>query len=250
VVVAGIVEGEGRDRAELDLSGSQEELIKAVTATGVPTVVVLMTGSAVTMGNWIDEVPAIIEAWYAGEEGGNAVADVLFGDYNPGGKLPITFPQSVGQCPLYYNPKPSGRGYDYVTMSGKPLFPFGHGVSYTEFEYTNLQVAPKKIKPTDSIEIRVDVQNVGAREGDEVVQLYLHDVVASVTRPLKELRGFKRITLKPGEKQTVTFLLLPEQLSFLDQNMQRVIEPGVFEILMGSSSEDIRVKGSFEVQAD
>ncbi len=248
IIVAGIIEGEGRDRADLNLPGSQEELIKAVAATGVPTAVVLMTGSAVTMRNWIDEAPAIVEAWYAGEEGGNAMAEALFGDYNPGGKLPITFPQSVGQVPLYYNVKPSGRGYDYVSLSGKPQFPFGHGLSYTKFEYTNLRLTPKQINPTENIEISVEVQNTGAREGDEVVQLYLHDVVASVARPLKELKGFKRVPLRSNEKKTVTFLLTPEQLALLDQNMKTVIEPGEFEVMVGSSSEDIRLRGSFEVK--
>jgi beta-glucosidase len=249
IIVAGIIEGEGRDRADLNLPGSQEELIKAVAATGVPTAVVLMTGSAVTMRNWIDKVPAVVEAWYAGEEGGNAIADVLFGDYNPGGKLPITFPQSVGQVPLYYNVKPSGRGYDYVSISGKPQFPFGHGLSYTQFEYTNLQITPKQISSMQSVQISVEVQNTGAHAGDEVVQLYLRDVVASVSRPLKELQGFKRIILKPREKQTVTFVLTPEQLALLDQNMKTVVEPGEFEVMIGNSSEDIRLRGSLEVRA-
>ena len=247
IVVAGIMEGEGRDRASLDLPGAQEALIQAVTETGIPTVVVLMNGSAVTMNNWIHKVPAIVEAWYAGEEGGNAIADVLFGDYNPGGKLPITFPQFVGQAPLYYNPKPTGRGFDYADMSGKPLFPFGYGLSYTTFEYSNLQISPQQITPAGKAQISVEIQNVGDRKGDEVVQLYLRDVVASVTRPLKELKGFKRITLAPKEKKTVTFELTQEQLSLLDRNMKNVVEPGTFEILVGSSSEDIRLKSSFEV---
>lgn len=247
ILIMGIVEGEGRDRAKLDLPGSQENLIKAVTATGTPTIVVLMNGSAVTMSKWIEDVPAILEAWYAGEEGGNAVADVLFGDYNPGGKLPITFPRSVGQVPLYYNPKPSGRGYDYTDMSGKPLFAFGYGLSYSRFAYTNLEITPKQIIPNGKVQISFDVQNVGDRKGDEVVQLYLHDVVASVTRPLKELKGFKRITLVPKEKRTVTFELNREHLSFLDQNMKSIVEQGEFEVMVGSSSEDIKLKSSFEV---
>jgi len=247
IVVVGIIEGEGRDRANLDLPGAQEDLIKAVTETGKPTVVVLINGSAVTMNNWVHTVPTVVEAWYAGEEGGNAIADVLFGDYNPGGKLPITFPQFVGQVPLYYNPKPTGRGYNYTDMSGKPLFPFGHGLSYTKFEYSNLQISPKEVTPAGKVQVSVDIQNVGDRKGDEVVQLYLHDVVASVTRPLKELKGFKRITLEPKEKKTVTFVLTREQLSFLDQKMKSVVEPGAFEVMIGSSSEDIRLKSSFEV---
>jgi beta-glucosidase len=249
IFVAGINEGEGRDRAYLDLPGPQEDFIKALVATGVPTVVVLIDGSAVTMNNWIGAVPAIVEAWYPGEEGGTAVADVLFGDYNPGGKLPITFPQTVGQTPLYYNPKPSGRGYDYVTGSGKPLFPFGYGLSYTQFAYSNLQVVPEKSGPTENVEVRVDVRNVGARQGDEVVQFYLHAQVTGIARPLKELKAFKRISLAPGEEKPVTFLLTPEQLSVLNLEMNSVVEPGTFEVMVGGSSEDTRARGRFEIQS-
>ncbi|MCD6385243.1 glycoside hydrolase family 3 C-terminal domain-containing protein, partial [Candidatus Sumerlaeota bacterium] len=207
-------EGEGKDRANLDLPGVQEELIKAVADTGVPVVVVLINGSAITMLNWIDKVSAILEAWYPGEEGGTAIADVLFGDYTPGGKLPITFPRSVGQLPLYYNHLPTGRGYDYVDMSGTPLFPFGYGLSYTTFEYSNLRISPKKISTRGSVTISVDVTNTGSYKGDEVVQLYIHDVVASVARPVKELKGFKRITLEPAETKKVTFTLRAQQLGF------------------------------------
>jgi beta-glucosidase len=247
VLVMGIVEGECRDRANLDLSGSQEELVRAVTATGTPTIVVLMNGSPVTMNSWGNQVPAIVEAWYAGEEGGNAVADVLFGNCNPGGKLPITFPPAVGQAPLYYNPKPSGRGYDYTDLSGKLLFPFGYGLSYTRFEYTNLHVTPRRINPNGKIKVSVDVLNVGDRKGDEVVQLYIHDVVAGVTRPLKELKGFRRINLEPKEKKTVTFELGRKQLAYLDEKMRTVLEPGTIEVMVGSSSEDIRLRSIFEV---
>ncbi|MEM2307265.1 MAG: fibronectin type III-like domain-contianing protein, partial [Candidatus Bathyarchaeia archaeon] len=183
-----------------------------------------------------------------GEEGGNAIAEVLFGDYNPGGKLPITFPKTVGQLPLYYNPKPSGRVYDYVDLRGTQyLFPFGYGLSYTRFEYSNLRIDPEKISPNGSVRVQVDVKNVGGRRGDEVVQLYIHDQIASVARPIKELKGFKRITLEPGEQKTVTFTLGPEELSFYDINMDLVVEPGLFEVMVGSSSEDIRLKGAFEV---
>ena len=247
VIAAGIVEGEGRDRANLDLPGRQEQLIKAVAATGVPVVVVLVNGSPVTMQHWISDVPALVESWYGGEEGGNAVADVLFGDVNPGGRLPISFPQFVGQCPIYYNLKPSGRGYDYVDMSGKPLFPFGYGLSYTQFEYTNLRISPRTVATTGSVEISVDVRNIGKRSGDEVVQLYLHDLVASVVRPLKELKSFRRIALAPGETRTVSFVLTSRDLSFLNAAMQRVVEPGEIEVMIGSSSEDVRVKGTFNI---
>ena len=247
VIVTGIVEGEGRDRAKLELPGTQEDLIKAVSGTGVPTVVILINGSAVTMSDWIGGVEAVVEAWYPGEEGGNAVGEVLFGDYNPGGKLPLTFPQSVGQVPLYYNYKPTGRGYDYVDLSGKPLFPFGYGLSYTEFEYSNLEISPEQISPDEKVKVRVIVQNKGEYKGDEVVQLYLRDVVSNPARPVKELKGFRRITLEPGERKAMAFLLGPDDLSFLDMNMNRVVEAGVFEIMVGSSSEDIRLKSSFEV---
>jgi beta-glucosidase len=247
VVVFGIIEGEGYDRANLDLPGEEERLIKSVSETGTPIVVVLINGSAVTMKSWIDKVSAVVEAWYPGEEGGNAVADVLFGDYNPGGKLPMTFPQSVGQVPLYYNHKPTGRGNDYADMSGKPLFPFGFGLSYTTFTYGNLQITPSRIPPYGKIYVSVDVQNSGDRKGEEVIQLYLHDPVASVTRPVKELKGFKRILLAPNEKKTVTFELTQDELGFFDGKMKYVVEPGMIEVMIGSSSDDIRLKSSFEV---
>ena len=244
VIFVGIIEGEGKDRAILELPGLQELLIEEVLKTGTPTIVVLMTGSAVT-GNWIKDVPAILQAWYPGQEGGIAIAEVLFGEYNPGGKLPFTWPQYVGQLPLYYNYKPTGRGYDYVDMSGTPLFPFGHGLSYTKFSYSNLRIEEKE---GGRIEVSVDIENIGDREGDEVVQLYIHDVVASVARPVKELKGFKRITLKPGEKATVNFTISPNDLALFDMNMHRVVEPGIFEVMVGSSSEDIRLRGTFRIK--
>jgi len=241
-------EGEQRDRCDLNLPGVQEDLIKEVCDLEIPTVVVLINGSAITMTEWIDDVDAVVEAWYPGEEGGNAIADILFGDYNPGGKLPITFPKKVGQLPLYYNPKPSGRVYDYVDLRGTQyLFPFGYGLSYTEFEYSNLRITPEKIDPNGKVKIEVDVKNIGKYRGDEIVQLYIRDVFATVARPLKELKGFKRTTLEPGEKKTINFTLGPEELSFYDANMNLIIEPGTFEVMVGSSSEDIRLKGSFEV---
>ena len=244
VIFVGIIEGEGRDRATLELPGLQEVLIEEVLKTGTPTIVVLMTGSAVT-GRWIKDAPAIIQAWYPGQEGGIAIAEVLFGEYNPGGKLPFTWPRYVGQLPLYYNYKPTGRGYDYVDMPGTPLFPFGHGLSYTKFTYSNLRIETNEM---GNIKVSVDIENVGDREGDEVVQLYIRDRVASVARPVKELRGFKRITLKPGEKTTVSFRLTLDDLALFDLNMRRVVEPGTFEIMVGSSSEDIRIKGMLNIK--
>ncbi len=248
IVAVGINEGEGSDRASLDLPGEQESLIRAVVGTGTPTVVILTNGSAVTMKSWVNDVAAIVEAWYPGEEGGTAVADVLFGDYNPGGKLPITFPQAVGQVPLYYNHMPTGRGDDYTDLSGKPLFPFGFGLSYTTFQYTNLKISPPKMGPNGAVVVSVDVENTGRLSGEEVVQLYLHRPVASVTRPVKELKGFRKVMPSPGEKKTVTFLLSQNELGFLDAAMNFVVEPGIVEVLVGSSSEDVRAKGTIKLE--
>lgn len=242
-------EGEQRDRCNLDLPGLQEDLIKEICNTGTPVVVVLINGSAITMSKWINKVEAIVEAWYPGEEGGNAIADVLFGDYNPGGKLPITFPKTIGQLPFYYNHKPTGRVDDYVDMRGKQaMFPFGYGLSYTEFEYSNLKINPEKINPEGKVNISTEVENVGRYKGDEVVQMYIHDAVATIARPVKELKRFKRITLEPGERKTVHFTLTSEDLASYDIDMNLGVEPGIFEVMIGSSSEDIRLKGVFEVK--
>ena len=243
-------EGEGKDRCSLDLPGVQEDLIREICNMQVPVVVVLINGSAITMTGWVDKVKAVVEAWYPGEEGGNAIADVLFGDYNPGGRLPITFPRKVGQLPLYYNYKPTGRGYDYVDLRGEqPLFPFGYGLSYTRFEYTNLKINPEKISSEEMVNISLDVKNVGRYKGDEVVQLYINDRIATVARPVKELKRFKRVTLESGEIKTVAFTLVPrEDLAFYDANMNLIVEPGIFEVMVGASSEDIRLKGTFEVK--
>lgn len=248
IFVAGILEGEGRDRANLSLPGPQNRIIKALAESGIPVVVILMTGSAVTMEDWFNLVPAILQVWYPGEEGGQAVADVLFGDYNPGGKLPITFPRHVGQTPLYYNPKPTGRGWDYVDMSGQPLFPFGHGLSYTQFEYLDLKIDPEVITNQEEITIRAKIKNSGLWAGDEVVQLYLHDPVASVARPVRELKGFKRISLNPGEEKTISFNLKVADLAFLDQKLRLILEPGEVVIMLGSSSSDIRLQGTVRIE--
>jgi len=235
-------EGEDRDRCNLDLPGVQEDLINEVSATGIPVIVVLINGSAVTMTNWIDNVKSVVEAWYPGEEGGNAIADILFGDYNPSGKLVITFPKFSGQLPLYYNYKPSGRRTDYVDLRGEQtLFPFGYGLSYTQFEYSNLKIKPSKIKKTGKVEISVDVTNTGKFDGDEVVMLFIRDIVSSIARPIKELKGFKRITLKSGEKKTVKFLLGFDELSFLDEKLRPVVEPGIFKVMISD------LTGEFEV---
>jgi beta-glucosidase len=238
--------GEGRSRTSLDLPGAQLDLVRAVYKTGTPTVVVLINGRPLTI-NWIDKnIPAIVEAWYPGEKGGQAIADVLFGDYNPGGKLPITFPKTVGQIPINFPHKPGTQGKGRARVSGV-LYPFGYGLSYTEFGYSDLQISPEKIKSNSEVRVSLDIKNIGDRKGDEVVQLYLNDVVSSVTTPIKELKGFKRVALEPGEKQTVEFILTPDQLSLINQDMKRVVEPGIFEVMIGSSSEDIRLEGNFEV---
>ena len=244
IIVCGIIEGEGQDRAFLDLPGNQEELIRRVSATGTPVVVVLIAGSPVTMRSWVNQVPAILDAWYPGQEGGTAIADVLFGDVNPGGKLPITFPLSVGQCPTYYNLEPSGRGYDYVDLSGKPQFPFGFGLSYTTFAYSDLEISPKVADKKTNVTVSFNVENTGKVTGDEVPQLYIHQEVSSIVRPMKELRDFSRITLNPGEKRKVTFTLKPDQFAIWNAKMKRAIEPGKFEIMVGSSSADILLNGS------
>lgn len=240
VVVVGIEEGEFRDRAYLNLPGKQEELIKRIAATGKQTIVVLVGGSAITMNNWIKEVDGILAVWYPGENGGNAVAEVLFGDYNPAGRLPITYPVFEGQLPLVYNHKPTGRGDDYNNLTGQPLFPFGFGLSYTRFEYSNLKFGADSIKTGDSTYVTVNITNTGKVAGDEVVQLYLHDEFASVARPVMELKGFKRIHLNPGETKEIRFAITPEMLSMLDINLKKIVEPGTFRIMIGASSKEIR----------
>ena len=248
--------GEGRDVASLDLSGVQEDLIREVQATGTPTVVVLINGRPLSIRWTAENVPAIVEAWLPGELGGRAIAEVLFGDYNPGGKLPVTVPRHVGQLPAFYNFKPTkGRLNDdrmqvqeYVDMPGSPLFPFGHGLSYTKFEYSNLKISPAWIGPWGVVQVSVDVQNTGQRLGAETVQLYVNDLISSVTRPLRELKGFEKIVLQAGEKMTVRFKLGPEELSFLDRNLESVVEPGTFRVMVGSSCDDIRLGGNFEVK--
>ncbi len=248
VVVAGIEEGEFRDRAKLDLPGKQGELIKRIAATGKPVVVVLVGGSAVTMNGWLESVPAVLAVWYPGEQGGHAVADVLFGDYNPAGRLPVTYPLDEGQLPLVYNHKPTGRGDDYADLTGQPLFPFGFGLSYTSFGYSELSFDRQRISAKDSASVRFKITNTGTMAGDEVVQLYIRDEIASVARPVTELKGCERIHLKPGEVKEASFLITPEKLSMLDKDLKRVVESGDFRIMIGSSSKDIRLRGILTVE--
>jgi beta-glucosidase len=223
------------DRDSLDLLGAQDELVRRVVETGTPTVVFLVNGRPLSINFAAEHVPAILEGWFPGQEGGTAAAQVLFGDVNPGGKLPITFPRSVGQLPAFYNHKPS-RHRSYIFTSREPLFAFGHGLSYTTFTIDNLRVVPAEIRPGETARVRVDVANTGARAGDEVPQLYVRQQVASVTRPVKELRGFKRVHLKPGEKTTVELDLTPDDLSLLGADMKPVVEPGLFDVMVGPSS--------------
>jgi beta-glucosidase len=248
VVTVGIHEGEFQDRAMLSLPGHQEELIKAIAATGKPVVVLLVGGSAITMRNWLDKVNGVVDAWYPGEEGGHAVADILFGDYDPAGRLPVTFPIDESQLPLVYDHKPTGRGDDYYNLSGLPLFPFGFGLSYTTFEYSNMQFDKNNITQKDSAVVTCTVKNTGSKEGDEVVQLYIHDILASVARPVMELKGFQRIHLNAGESKNISFIITPEMLSMLDKDLKTVIEPGDFRIMIGASSRDMRLKETLTVK--
>ena len=226
------------DRDDLKLLGRQEELARSVLATGTPTIVVLINGRPLAINFIAENIPAILECWYLGQETGTAVADVLFGDINPGGKLPITFPRSVGQVPAYYYHRPSAkRGYLFTET--KPLYPFGYGLSYTSFEYRNLRLAAERIGADENTTVLIDVTNSGGRAGDEVVQLYIRDQVSSVTRPVKLLKGFSRINLQPGETKTVSFDITPDKLALLDQSMQWRVEPGLFDIMVGRNSEQL-----------
>ncbi len=225
------------DRANLQLVGNQDKLINAIHKTGKPIVAFLYNGRPLAVNNLLEKADTVFECWYLGQESGNAVADVLFGDYNPGGKLPISFPRSVGHIPVYYNHKPSARrGYfnDEIT----PLFPFGYGLSYTSFELGDLRLEKTKIALDESIKVMIDVKNIGKMKGDEVIQMYIRDDLSSVTRPVKELKGFQRVRLKPREQKTVYFEITPEKLSFYDINMEYVVEPGDFTIFIGTSSKD------------
>ena len=248
--------GENKSRSSLDLPGRQLQLLQAVQATGKPVVLILINGRPLSI-NWADKfVPAILEAWYPGSKGGTALADILFGDYNPGGKLTVTFPKSVGQIPFNFPCKPSSQvdggqnmGLDgNMTRVNGALYPFGYGLSYTTFEYSDLEISPKVITPNERVQVSLKVTNTGKRAGDEVVQLYTRDVISSVTTYEKNLAGFERIHLRPGETQTVTFTLDRKHLELLNADMKWVVEPGEFSIMAGASSEDIRLSGMIQVE--
>lgn len=247
-------DGEGNDVASLDLSGVQEDLIQAVFETGTPTVVVLINGRPLSTRWTSEHVPALVEAWEPGERGGEAVADVLFGNYNPSGRLAISVPRSSGTLPSYYNYKPSkaywtaSRGKSYVDVPASPLYPFGYGLSYTTFAYSNLHIEPAMIHAGASARVTVDVKNTGERAGVETVQLYVHEEYAPVSTPVKQLRGFKRVALDPGETKTVSMTLMPEDLQLLDMDMHWRVLPGDFEIMVGNSSADIPTRGVLKVE--
>jgi len=247
--------GEGYDVANLDLTGLQEDLLKAIYETGTPTILVLINGRALSIRWAAEHIPVIVEAWIPGEKGGTAIADVLWGDYNPSGKLPVTFPRHSGQLPVYYNYMPSKQewidnhwGAAYADMPASPLWEFGFGLSYTKYEYSNLNITPPATGSYGEVKVSCEVKNTGEIKGSEVVQLYIRDEISSVTRPIKELKGFEKITLEPGEKKTVEFSLDHELLGFYNRNMEFVVEPGAFKVMIGSSSENIRLMGEFEIK--
>jgi beta-glucosidase len=260
VVVVGeesSMSGEAASRATLGLPGIQEQLVAELAKLGKPLVVVLFNGRPLALSGIQTGVPAILETWFSGIEGGNAVADVLFGDAVPSGKLPVTFPCSVGQIPLYYNHKNTGRPAvdsvkytsKYLDQSHEPLYPFGYGLSYTRFTYRDLKLSAQRIRAKQNLSLSVEVTNSGSRAGVEVVQLYLHDLTGSFTRPVKELKGFTKVALRPGEKSVVTFILTAESLSMLDRNFKPVVEPGAFEAQVGGNSRDV-LSAAFDVIAE
>ncbi|MDP9200645.1 MAG: glycoside hydrolase family 3 C-terminal domain-containing protein, partial [Gemmatimonadota bacterium] len=257
--------GEASSRASIELPGSQLDLTRAVIRASRPSrvgqskpiVAVLMNGRPLAIPELVREAPAVVESWFLGNQHGNAVADVLFGDYNPGGKLPVTFPRATGQIPIYYNHRNTGRPADsangytskYLDLPWTPLFPFGYGLSYTTFEYANLHLSSARIGGRDSLEVAVDVHNTGDRTGDEVVQVYVRDDVASVAEPVRALKAFRRVTLRPGETRTIAFKLGPDSFALYDKQMRRVVEPGTFTVYVGTDSNTLR-SSRFEFTGD
>ena len=238
--------GEGKDRSDIRLDENQINLLKAVHATGKPVVAILFNGRPLTI-NWVDDhIPAIVESWFSGEKGGLAIADILLGKVNPSGKLSVTFPRSVGQIPYYYYHKPSSK-HIYVDLEDTPLYAFGHGLSYTTFQYSGLQISPEQIAPSGTAIVKAVVKNTGQYEGTEIVQLYVRDEISSVTTPVKALKGFRRITLAPGESKEISFEVNFDALHLWNKQMQREVEPGDFTIMVGSASDDIRLEGKLTV---
>ncbi|GAC1307192.1 MAG: hypothetical protein NVSMB24_18580 [Mucilaginibacter sp.] len=250
--------GEAKSRSNIHLPGVQEELIKAVMASGKPVVVLLMAGRPMVFNWTADHVPAILYTWWLGNQAGNAIADVLFGNYNPAAKLPITFPRSEGQIPIYYNHLNTGRPARsdtdvyytsaYIDLQNSPKFAFGHGLSYTTFKYSNLRFSKKSMLKSESITVSFDLQNTGKYAGEEVAQLYLRNLVSQPLRPVKELKGFQKVMLQPGEKRTMTLTIDKEKLAFYNDNLERITQPGFFRVMIGSASDDIRLQDSFELR--
>jgi beta-glucosidase len=226
---------------------NQEKVIAEISSVGVKSIVVLQNGSYIDIHNWVDKVDAVLEAWYPGEKGGTAIAETLFGDNNPGGRLPVTWARHAGQIPMDYYFKPSGRGYSYLDDNGKPMFPFGHGLSYTTFEYSDL-IVPEKVTKDGDTKILVTVKNTGARKGDEVVQLYLYDEYASVARPYKELKAIKRVTLDAGESKQVELILPYRSFGLWDKDLKFVVEPGTFVVMINKTAENVILKGQITAE--
>jgi beta-glucosidase len=249
--------GEAKSRSNINIPGVQEDLLKELLATGKPVVVLINAGRPLVFNYTADNAPAILYTWWLGSEAGNAIADVLFGDYNPSAKLPISFPYSVGQIPIYYSHFNTGRpatndsnhnyNSSYNDLSIFPRYEFGYGLSYTGFQYSNLQLSKKKIKRNEKLSVAFELTNTGKYEGEEIVQLYIRDKVGSIVRPVKELKDFVKVKLKPGEKKLLKFFIDKEKLSFYNQQLQWVAEPGDFELMIGASSKDIRLKDEFEL---
>lgn len=250
--------GEAKSRSDISLPGKQEELFKAVKATGKPVIVVLMAGRPLVFNTVAAQADAVVYAWLLGDQGGNAIADVLFGDYNPSGKLPISFPRNVGQIPIFYNHYNTGRPVTksgdiryksaYIDVSNDPQFAFGHGLSYTTFSYSNLKLSSTTINQKESVKVSFTLTNTGKVEGEEVAQLYIQDTFASVVRPVKELRDFAKVKLKPGESKEISFELSPEKLAFYQEEKGWITEPGEFKVMVGAASNDIKLKSSFELK--
>jgi beta-glucosidase len=246
--------GEARDSMTLELPGVQKKLMEKILETGKPVTLIMISGRPYSLLDFEERLDAIIQAWLPGEEGGAAVADILFGGANPGGKLPVTYPAHVGQLPVYYNHKPSGQQskwfIDYVDGPAKPLYPFGHGLSYTRFTYSDLEISREWAMTDPFIDFSFNIKNTGTRDGDEIVQLYIHDVKGSVTRPVKELKGFKRVHLRKDETRRIKAQLPVNTLAFVDKTDQKCVEPGVFRVMIGSSSEDIRLTADIHLTGE
>jgi beta-glucosidase len=249
--------GESHSRVDINLPGVQEELIKEIVKTGKPVVVLMMSGRPMTFKWTAANAPAILYTWFLGCESGNAIADVLFGDYNPSAKLPVTIPRAVGQVPIFYASRSTGRPVldekeiedhsAYIDEKITPQYAFGHGLSYSNFEYSNLKISKTKFQASEKITITFDVKNNSKFDGEEIAQLYIHDIAATVARPVKELKDFKKVLIKGGATHTISFMLDKEKLSFYNQQLNFIAEPGEFEIMVGAASDNIKLQGKVEM---